>query len=688
MTSKEQTTDKEILAIAAKLERDLEALASAHKSSEDQPKTKNNSSTSLLRLTKKVHNRLKRSLVALNKTRGKKTQVSIIVTVNGSLSRAAKCLLGLSKQLSDHPFEVIVVDANRDSMTASVVKTIPGIKYIKMSPESSLADMLNQGASTARGNKLIFVDSSAAVMGNWLNPLTEQLGKSEVGIVGSKIVTEGTTLNQAGGIIFSDGTITNYGKDSDGNDYEYNYVREVDFVSPYSLGITRQAFRATKGFDAQYSDPNYLACDLAMRVRRAGLKVVYDPRSVALLTTVPGEASPSDQQLFTEQWRAVLKKSHYQPGTDLLLAARSGNPKRILIVDSIIPEWDKDSGSLRMHNIIKSALKLGFAVTFYPQNLVASPGYTPELQLMGVEVVYGRLSIQHFYKDRTNMFDVIMLSRPLTAIWHIDLCKAFVPKAKILYDTVDLHFLRIGRQAELENNQTLRAEAENWRKLEFHLMDSADRTLVVSSDEQALLKKQKPNTKVDVLSNINPQLTQYDKKLGFMRRDGLLFIGTYGHTPNRDAALWFVNEILPLIRKQLPKVNITLLGSKPTPEIKALASRRIHIPGFVDVVEPYFYQSRVFICPVRFGAGVKGKLSQALACGLPVVSTTVGAEGMHLKDGESALIADSAENFAASVVKLYNDKALWEKTHRNIAAVHQKYFSEKAGLEALKNVVK
>jgi glycosyltransferase involved in cell wall biosynthesis len=434
-----------------------------------------------------------------------------------------------------------------------------------------------------------------------------------------------------------------------------------------------------------------------MQVRKAGKRVVYEPHSI--LTHIEGGTSGTDtnsgfkkfqiinKEKFVKKWSSQLAQNHLSADTNPLLAARSGNPKKMLIIDSIVPERMNDSGSLRMFQIIKAALKLGYAVTFFPDNLVATPQYTPELQAMGVEVVYGKLTPRYFYKERMNMYDVVLLSRPTAAIWHLDLCKAYQPRAKIIYDTVDLHFLRIGRQAELEKSKALAEEAERWKQVEYYLMDNTDGTLVVSYEEQALLKKEKPNVRVGILSNINPVLPEFNQNLVFKDRGGLLFIGTYEHTPNRDAVEWFVKSVLPAVHKKLPDLEVNLLGSRPTPKVNKLATDLVYVPGFIDVVEPYFHRARVFICPVRFGAGVKGKLTQALACGLPIVTTSIGAEGMHLEHNKSCLVADTAKDFANAVVQLYTNQKLWETIHKNAGATYEKYFSEKAGLEALRDAI-
>ncbi|HSW98364.1 MAG TPA: glycosyltransferase, partial [Candidatus Saccharimonadales bacterium] len=359
-----------------------------------------------------------------------------------------------------------------------------------------------------------------------------------------------------------------------------------------------------------------------------------------------------------------------------------------LVVDSIVPEYSRDSGSLRMFQIVKSLVKLGYDVTFLADNRVATQPFTGQLQAMGVEVVYGSgLTSQDFYRGRSNMYQTIILSRPTVAIWHLEYCKAYQPKARIIYDTVDLHYLRTERRARAEGKPALEKEAGQWRQLEYYLMDHTDATLVVSYEEQKLLAREKPGTTVHVLSNINQPVPEHATPAPFKDRRGLLFIGS-SHPPNEDAILWFVKSILPLVRRELPDVELTLLGSNPSPKIARLANEYIHVPGFIEDVSPQFTNARVFVCPMRYGAGVKGKVSQSLSYGLPVVSTEVGREGMHLVDGKSCLAAESAEDFARQVVRLYTDQAVWQTVSDGGREVYEQRFSEAAGLKALRDALK
>ena len=630
------------------------------------------------------------------KNKPKKPEVSIVIPVFNKIELTLACLESISKQNSRYELEVIVIDNFSSDSTFETLRLIKGINYVRNNTNEGFVGACNQGAELATGKTLVFLNNDTEVQGEWLNNLVDGLSDGTIGMTGSKLIYPDGRLQEAGGIIFSDGSGHNYGKNGDANDYHFNYLRDVDYCSGASIAIDKEYFKKLGGFDNRYAPAYYEDVDLAMKVRKSGKRVVYVPRSVVV--HIEGATSGTDTSSgfkkyqtinhtkFVNKWKKELIKHHHASDTPVSLASRYGKKKQVLIIDSIVPEFDRDAGSLRMWNMINIFQKLGYNVSLFPDNRVATIPYTSELQAKGVEVIYGTLALKSFYQERQASFDVVVLSRPLNSIFHIDLCKAYFGNAKIIYDTVDLHFLRVARQAEVEKNQSLDVLSDKWQKIEYYLMDNTDTTLVVSYDEQKLLNKTKPEVDVQIVSTINQSL-HAENSLVFEQRQGMLFVGS-SHPPNEDAVKWFIGTIMPIIKKNIPDIAINLLGSNPSKAIQDLASENIIIPGFIENINPYFQSARIFVCPMRYGAGVKGKLSQALANGLPIISTTIGAEGMHLEDEFNCLIADTPAKFAQQVLRLYSDPVLWSKIQKNAIETFEKYFSENAGLNAIKNVVK
>jgi glycosyltransferase involved in cell wall biosynthesis len=205
-------------------------------------------------------------------------------------------------------------------------------------------------------------------------------------------------------------------------------------------------------------------------------------------------------------------------------------------------------------------------------------------------------------------------------------------------------------------------------------------TIVVSPVERELLAGLAPESRVLLLSNIHEPLPGGKP---FAQRHGLVFIGGFQHPPNTDAVLWYAREVLPYVRRSLPGVVTYIVGSKVPATIRALAADDLVVTGYVPDVAPFFTGCRISIAPLRYGAGVKGKVNLAQSYGLPVVATSPAVEGMHLVPDEDVLVADDAEGFAASIARLYGDEALWTKLSRNGVANVERHFSRRVAARAL-----
>jgi glycosyltransferase involved in cell wall biosynthesis len=250
----------------------------------------------------------------------------------------------------------------------------------------------------------------------------------------------------------------------------------------------------------------------------------------------------------------------------------------------------------------------------------------------------------------------VILSRHYVAATHIDAVRAFAPHALLVFDTVDLHFLREERLAEINGSAIAKRAAEAKRSEELALIRKADMTLVVSPVEKELLENLDPDAQVTLLSTIHEPLAA-DRP--FSERSGLLFIGGFRHPPNTDAVLWYGKEILPHLRKRLPGVKTYVVGADPPATVSALAAEDLVIAGHVPDLTPYLTGCRLSISPLRYGAGVKGKVNHAMSCGLPVIATTPSIEGMHLTPGVDVLVGDDPESFADAVARAYGDQKLW-----------------------------
>ena len=348
---------------------------------------------------------------------------------------------------------------------------------------------------------------------------------------------------------------------------------------------------------------------------------------------------------------------------------------RVLVIDRFIPTYDKDSGSLRMFAFLQILSKLGYIVTFLPDDLRKSEPYAGELQAMGIEVLSGNLDVQRYLEETGSVFSFVILSRPEQTFKYLPLIRAYAINSVIAYDTVDLHWLRFERAAAVSGEKELFEKAIYYKSLENFNASCSDVVFTVTQDEKEFLLAEHSERRVEVIPNIHDV---FQRVKSFNERKDIMFIGSFLHQPNEDAVLFFVRSIFPLIRKKIPDTRFFVVGSDPLDSILTLDSETIKVTGYVKNVTPYFENCRVFVAPLRYGAGMKGKIGQSMAYGLPVVTTTVGAEGIGLEHDVNALIADGPEEFADAVIRLYTDEELWEGISLNAIEHIERNYSKEA----------
>jgi GT2 family glycosyltransferase/glycosyltransferase involved in cell wall biosynthesis len=601
-------------------------------------------------------------------------EISIVIPAFNQFRFTKACLASLQERQGTERFEVIVVDDCSTDATAEAVPQMKAVVYLRNDANSGFIASCNRGAEKARGKYLVFLNNDTLVRDRWLSALMDTFAEDPyAGIVGSKLIYPDGRLQEAGGIIWRDASGWNYGKFDDPAKPEYNYLREVDYCSAAALMVPKSLFRSVGGFDPRYAPAYYEDTDLAFKVRQAGYKVLYQPLSEVIhyegatggtdLATGTKKHQDINRSTFAETWAAELVKKTASADAAFLRQAPAGR-KSILLIDHYVPSPDRDSGSLRMFQLLKVLRQLGHRVTFIPDNLANVAPYTGELQKRGIEVVYYPYvkNVRDYLISHGSSFDAVVLSRCDFARKHIADVRLHAPQSRIIFDTVDLHFVREDSEARLTGDPEARRKAQEKQRLEHELIEQADETWVVSSLEQQLLRKKQPHKSIQVVSNI---VDIPGSNRPFALRRDWLFIGGFQHRPNIDAVLFFVKEIYPLVSEHLREAKFYIIGDKAPPELVALAGENIVITGLQRDVRPFFENVRLSIAPLRFGAGVKGKINQSMAWGVPVVATSVAVEGMELTSGEDVLVADEPEEFARVMVELYKSEDLWNRISEN-----------------------
>ena len=361
-------------------------------------------------------------------------------------------------------------------------------------------------------------------------------------------------------------------------------------------------------------------------------------------------------------------------------------PVAVLFVSDWLPAMDRASGALRIFSMLRMLRENGYRVAFgadhdklehvgFFGSEEAVNRYEATLARAQIGVFYGFAEILRHLHQEGHLYDFVVLSFPEVAYRYLPCARAYTVHAKVIYDPVDLHWLRLEREANIKDDLQLRQKAADFQRIERFNTAAADLVIAITEEEKKQLLRAAPNAEIAVIPNIHECVDRPDPSSG---RKDLFFIGYFMHTPNEDAVIYFVEEIFPLVRQQLPEVVFHIAGSGMTEAVKALARPGVNPVGYVPDPSIYFHHCRVFVAPLRFGAGMKGKIGQSMSFGLPVVTTSIGAEGMQLVDRKHALIADTSDDFARAVVELYRDRRLWEALATESLAHVRAHFSRTA----------
>jgi O-antigen biosynthesis protein len=623
-------------------------------------------------------------------------RVSIIIPVHGKPLLTYTCLSGLHANTAAGTYEVVILDDASPEPAEAALSVVSGVRFVRNEVNLGFVGSCNRAAGVSHGEFLVFLNNDTVPTAGWLDALLAIFERHpQAGLVGAKLIYPDGRLQEAGGIVWRDGSAWNYGRNDDPDKPEYNYVREADYCSGACLAIPAQLFAQLGGFDQRFAPAYYEDVDLAFAVRAAGRKVFYQP--AAVVAHFEGATSGTDetkgvkrhqginQGTFAAKWAAALAL-HRPDGVAPELERDRRARRRVLVIDACMLTPDQDAGSMRMQQVMEILVNLGCKVTFAPDNLEYRQPYVTALQQLGVEVQfhpYAR-SISVLLGTRGDEFDIVILSRHYVAAKHVDAVRAFAPHALLVFDTVDLHFLREERLAELNGSVVAKRAADAKRNEELALIRKADVTLVVSPVEQELLESLEPNAQVMLLSTIHEAMGAGKP---FAERDGLLFIGGFRHPPNTDAVLWYGSEILPRLRERLPAVRTYVVGIDPPATIRALAAEDLVITGHVPDLTPYLAGCRLSVSPLRYGAGVKGKVNHAMSYGLPVIATTTSIEGMHLVPGVDVLVGDDPESFADAVVRAYRDQELWTALSEGGRENIRRHFSREVARSAISRLL-
>lgn len=638
---------------------------------------------------------------------------------------------------------IIIDDASTEPMTITnrMINTLRAkfdtrIIIIHHNTSAGYTMSNNEGLRTATGTYAVLINSDLVVLPSWIALLFRTLFTfpGKVGMVGPLQISSSRKVQESGGIIFQDATPHNMFRGEDVRNMPFYHARIVDYISAACVLFNRTLFLDLGLFDLQYMPAYYEDTDAGMTFLQNGYNIVLQPLAVVIHAEGGSILSDEKERLMNrnkERFRSKHKNllDRYCPYRDRCpkhlpvvqqhsLVTFHRQPNRILFMDSIPPEPDRDAGSIRSREILKILQSEGYSITFEPLGTGRHVKYALNLMADGINYVpHGTIkelsdSISHQEENFAALcgWEVIIVSRRVVFQENLSYIKRLCPKTPIIFDTIDLNFLREQRDFE-EMVQRLKgstlldpfSKAAALQKViedrltqsvhtpELSLMQVSDITIVVSETERSMIQAMSPNLNIEVVRNIYNAPSKLEES-NFFTKSGALFVGSMCYPPNLNAVQFIVQEILgDRVFPEGFKMHIVMTKSKECKEYSRAASKVANKHPLIvmhkDVtsvdMRRLHKQVKAVVAPALFGAGVKGKINYALLHGVPVISTSLGTEGLHLEHNKSFVLANTADEFYIGIVGLYNDSNLWHRVRSGGLIVMQQWFSREVASQTL-----
>lgn len=596
---------------------------------------------------------------------GEYPDATIIIPAYGAHEMTADCLLWLYSSLRTcvSRCEVMLVDDASEVPFENIFGVVQGLRIIRNETNLGFLRSCNQAAGLARGKDIVLLNNDTYPIGRWVDHLRDRLEISPGSlVVGARLVGIDGLLQESGGIIFSDASGWNFGRGWAADDPRCTFAREVDYCSGAALLVQGQFARDGALFDTRFAPAYYEDTDLCFEARRRGGSVWVEPKAVVIHREGGSHGTNAlfgvkkyqevNRQKFEEKWRDQLCDQFPADSKHVWTARTRGAKPRVLVIDEEVPRKDAQSGAVRMFTFLQLLRELDYEVTLLPRNGRRLEPYVTALEALGIEVLGPYEHYCDYVRSASEQFIAVWVSRVgVLEQMHSAITKD-LPEVPIIFDTVDLHHVRETREMALKGSSSVGKMSQ---AIETKFLGISDAVVVVSEDEAALAR-QLTRRPVFVVSNIHEPIDPIRFPPKTMSG---VFVGSFRHSPNEDGIIWFIDHVMPLIVENEPAFRLHVVGECPPAALMARRAPNVRVHGWIPELTAMLREMRLSLAPLRFGAGVKGKISQALSLGLPVVTTSIGAEGMSLRNGINAMVCDEPREMATAVVRLLHDDDLW-----------------------------
>lgn len=590
-----------------------------------------------------------------------KPLVSIIICLNKEVRQVFFFSALKERTSSKIDYEVIIVPENSHEKY-----DFSKFGAVTLDKNVNFVEKINHAIHLAKGEYIYFLSSQLVVSENYLEEAISIFENfADAGIVGSQIILKGNTSQG----LFFDGKLNEL-KPKPAYYPDLNHVQRVDFFSEFSFLIKKtNDFGEVTQLNNELGSAHLAIADLCFDYKFRQNKQAY----LTPFSKVYGLANSSktatqnfsNSDKFKAKWQDAIQNIKSKTAEERIEELYKN--KSIIFFSGIFPEHDKDSGSNRLKEIIEGFYDLDYLVTIVSKNTLFENSYIEKYLRMGISVFYEhdeKVSTEKYIENQKLNPEKVWFYGPNSMKKYFNTIEKNFTSSKTIFDMIDVHFLRYKRALELHPNRiSIIKRYKKYFFIETQIAKNVDLVVAISDIEKKVMSEYLDPEKIITISNIHYPKTQLEDVKSFEDKSDLIFIGS-AHTPNIDAIYYIYQEIMPIVWGKFPDVNLKIVGNV-NEHINDINHPNVHFLGYVENIEQIFNDVKMMVAPLRYGAGVKGKIGQAFEYYLPVVTTEIGAEGMFLENGENAMIADDALNFANSIIELYQNKELWEKLSNN-----------------------